>query len=41
MKRKTFIENLREQFQKIAFIKKSIESGMTLEQAIESYKKTN
>jgi|DEB0MinimDraft_6_1074348.scaffolds.fasta_scaffold900934_2 hypothetical protein len=37
----TLFEKMKKTFQKIGFIKKSIESGMTLEQAIEAYKKIN
>ena len=37
----TLVQKMKKTFQKIAFIKKSIESGMTLEQAIEAYKKIN
>ena len=33
----TIIEKMRKTFQKIGFIKQAIESGMTLEQAIEAY----
>ena len=33
----TLFENMKKTLQKIGFIKQSIESGMTLEQAIEAY----
>ena len=34
----TLFEKMKKTFQKIASIKQSIKSGMTLEQAIEAYK---
>ena len=37
----TIIEKMQKTFQKIAFIKQAIESGMTLEHAIEAYKTQN
>jgi len=33
----TLFEKMKKTFQKIGFIKQAIESGMTLEQAIEAY----
>lgn len=33
----TLFENMKKTLQKIGFIKQAIESGMTLEQAIEAY----
>jgi exonuclease VII small subunit len=37
----TIFEKMKKTFQKIAWIKKAIEGGMTLEQAIKAYKKMN
>ena len=37
----TLIEKIRKTFQKIAFIKQAIASGMTLEQAIQASKNQN
>jgi hypothetical protein len=35
----TLVQKMKKIFEKVSFIKNSIENGMTIEQAIEAYKK--